>query len=102
MENNTFTLKDKYKARLGIKLSRNEKRKAERELQHFKKEVEPFMVEFESQLFDDSIKRTYNEIYNSFLETIVLTCEQLNRFSFEIIQVNPYFFHHEYKPLELN
>lgn len=102
MEKQIFKLRNKEKQRLGIKLSRNEKRQAERELKHFHEQVEPFMVEFESQLFDDSIKRSYNDIYSSFLETIILTCEQLNRFEFKIIEVDPYFFHNEYKPLELN
>jgi len=102
MEKQIFTLKDQYKAKLGIKLSRNEKRKGEKELEYFQKEIEPFIFEFEQQIFDETSPFSYKKIYNSFLESMIATCEQLNRFKFKVIQVDTYFFQETYKPLELN
>lgn len=99
MENQVLNLKDKYKAHYGIKLSRNEKRRAIIELKIFEIEVETLINAFESDLFQDNLD-DYNYLYKMYLENITKLCDWLNKYRFKIIQVDNYFFSETYKPLE--
>ena len=100
MEKQIITLKNPYNAKCGVKLSRSEKRKAEKELLHFQQHVEPYIEEFEGIVFDENHRLSYKQVYNRFLEGLVKVCDNLNKFKYKIIQVDTYFFQETYKPLE--
>lgn len=101
MEKQLITLKNPYKAKFGIKLSRNERRLAEKEIKVFETRIEPIVSEFENELFDE-FDETYNDLYSYYLDQITRICNWFNKYSFKIIQVDNYFFHETYKPLECN
>lgn len=101
MEGAIITLKNTYKLKYGIKLDRTERRRAEVELDHFTKEVEPIVFEFEEKLFDENMYPNYQPLYNEYLEKITKLCESLNKVKYRVIAVDNYFFNETYKPLEL-
>jgi hypothetical protein len=96
-----ITLKNTYKLKYGIKLDRTERRRAKIELDHFAKEVEPIVFEFEKRLFDEIRDMNYQPLYNEYLEKITKLCDFLNKVKYRVIAVDNYFFNETYKPLEL-
>lgn len=101
MEKQLITLKNPYKTKYGIKLSRNERRRAEIELKIFEKEVEPLIAEFEDDLFKDFAEEIdYKWLYSEYLERVTKLCNWLNKQQFRVIQADNYFFYETYRPLE--
>lgn len=100
MDKQLITLKNPYKAKFGISLSRNEKRRAKVEMDEFVLKIEPIVEEFEKDLFNTPDKVDYNFLYGLYLEKITKACDWFNKHRCKVIQVDNYFFHETHKPLE--
>lgn len=85
--------------RSSTRITRNQKRKAMIEHSRFIEKIEPMEVSFTENVLNDNMIIPYEEMYKLFLETIAIEIDEMNKHSFKIIWIDPYYFAKAYKPI---